>query len=340
METWVALSVAAAFLQNLRSALQKTLTTRVGVLGATYARFVFAAPWALALVAVLFGPMGVPAPIPTAAFRPGRSSGRSPRSRRRCSSCASSRSATSRSATPSPRPRPCRPRSSARSCSAIGSGRSAVGRHPRRPRRARAPLRTRGLAAGLSGPAAGLGIAAGAAFALASSATARPPGARRPAAASWSARRLHARLRDAAPDRDDGRLDGSARAALAAARRMADGALVGAAGMPPRLGWFMASRLPTAALVKAVGQVELLFSWLTSRLAFRERPSRARPSASRWCRRDRAAGADAVIARLVGALGGRVYERALAAGVGAEADAVALARLLRLDVPVFGAARS
>ena len=53
MPLWVAISLGAAFLQNLRTALQKALTPRVGVLGATYARFLFAAPWAVLLVAVL-----------------------------------------------------------------------------------------------------------------------------------------------------------------------------------------------------------------------------------------------------------------------------------------------
>ena len=50
-------------------------------------------------------------------------------------------------------------------------------------------------------------------------------------------------------------------------------ALVGAAGMLASLGWFTAFTLVTVAEVKAVGQVELVFSWLTARYAFGERPS-------------------------------------------------------------------
>jgi drug/metabolite transporter (DMT)-like permease len=50
-------------------------------------------------------------------------------------------------------------------------------------------------------------------------------------------------------------------------------ALVGAAGMLASLGWFTAFTLVTVAQVKAVGQVELVFSWLTARYAFGERPS-------------------------------------------------------------------
>jgi drug/metabolite transporter (DMT)-like permease len=48
---------------------------------------------------------------------------------------------------------------------------------------------------------------------------------------------------------------------------------VGLAGMLASLGWFTAFTLASAAQVKAVGQVELLFSWLTARFAFGERPS-------------------------------------------------------------------
>ncbi len=62
METWVALAIGAAFMQNVRSALQKALTGRLEVIGATYARFLFAAPWAvmLAIVLVRLTPGGMP----------------------------------------------------------------------------------------------------------------------------------------------------------------------------------------------------------------------------------------------------------------------------------------
>jgi len=48
VETWVMLAIAGAFLQNLRSGLQKTLTPQLQVLGAAYTRFVFALPFAIA----------------------------------------------------------------------------------------------------------------------------------------------------------------------------------------------------------------------------------------------------------------------------------------------------
>ncbi len=62
MPLWVLISLVSAFMQNLRTALQKALTPRVGVMGATYARFLFAAPWALLLAAalVLRGGTGLP----------------------------------------------------------------------------------------------------------------------------------------------------------------------------------------------------------------------------------------------------------------------------------------
>ena len=81
MELWAVLSIAAAFLQNLRSAVQSTLTGRAGVTAATFARFVYALPWALALVAALVD-RRMPAPGPSPASRPGRSSARWRRSPR------------------------------------------------------------------------------------------------------------------------------------------------------------------------------------------------------------------------------------------------------------------
>ena len=51
-------------------------------------------------------------------------------------------------------------------------------------------------------------------------------------------------------------------------------ALVGLAGVLGSLGWFMAFTLQHAAYVKALGQVELIFTFLTSWLVFRETTSR------------------------------------------------------------------
>ena len=46
MEAWIPITLAAAFFQNLRSALQKHLQAGLSTLGSSYARFVFAAPFA------------------------------------------------------------------------------------------------------------------------------------------------------------------------------------------------------------------------------------------------------------------------------------------------------
>ncbi|MBV6658811.1 MAG: DMT family transporter [Devosiaceae bacterium] len=48
MSLWIPIVIAAAFLQNLRSILQKNLTGTLSVGGATFSRFVFAFPLALA----------------------------------------------------------------------------------------------------------------------------------------------------------------------------------------------------------------------------------------------------------------------------------------------------
>jgi drug/metabolite transporter (DMT)-like permease len=52
METWLAITLVAAFLQNARSLLQKRLTGQLSVNGAAYIRFCYAVPfaWAYALI--------------------------------------------------------------------------------------------------------------------------------------------------------------------------------------------------------------------------------------------------------------------------------------------------
>lgn len=68
METWVLITVAAAFLQNIRSVLQKHLKGVMGTSGATFVRFGFGAPFALAFVALLAFGTGYPLPRPNLAF--------------------------------------------------------------------------------------------------------------------------------------------------------------------------------------------------------------------------------------------------------------------------------
>lgn len=271
METWVALSIAAAFLQNLRSALQKTLAAQVGVIGATYARFVFAAPWALLLVATLFGPLQVPAPVPTVAFAVWAGAG-----------------------------------GLAQIAGTLlllhlfSLRNFAVGNAFAKTETVQAALlgllvlgdrlgfwpfvgicvslggvvllsATRGLAGGLWNRGAALGLACGAAFALsavayraAGLALAGPEGFAPRAALTLACVTL---LQTAVMT---AWLRGRALPVLAAWRVAAP---VGLAGMLASFAWFAAFGLASAAEVKAVGQVELVFSWLTARLAFGERPS-------------------------------------------------------------------
>ena len=53
MELWIPITVAAAFSQNLRSALQKHLKGALSTSGATYVRFLYAAPLAVAYATAL-----------------------------------------------------------------------------------------------------------------------------------------------------------------------------------------------------------------------------------------------------------------------------------------------
>ncbi|MFC3071612.1 DMT family transporter [Shinella pollutisoli] len=68
METWVLITVAAAFLQNVRSAMQKHLKGRMGTTGATFVRFGFGVPFALLYMALLAVVLARPMPVPDARF--------------------------------------------------------------------------------------------------------------------------------------------------------------------------------------------------------------------------------------------------------------------------------
>lgn len=68
MELWAIISITAAFLQNLRSALQKYLKGRMGTTGATFVRFGFGAPFALLYLAIMHFGLGHPLPALNGAF--------------------------------------------------------------------------------------------------------------------------------------------------------------------------------------------------------------------------------------------------------------------------------
>lgn len=274
IETWVGLAVGAAFLQNLRSALQKALTPRVGVMGATYARFLFAAPWAVALVAVLAVREGA-VPVPTPAFAGWALVG-----------------AFSQIA------------GTVLLLYLFSLRNFAVGNTFARTETVQAALfglvllgdrldavatagiaaslvglvllsATRGIGGGVLNRAAAIGLASGATFAIS--------GIGYRAASLSLAETRDFLLRPAFTlacvtvaqtalislwffVRGPGRIGAVVRAWRVAAP-------VGIAGMLASLGWFTAFTLASVAHVKAVGQVELVFSWLTARFAFGERPS-------------------------------------------------------------------
>jgi len=68
MELWIPITIAAAFLQNLRSAAQKQLKSAMGTTGATFVRFGFGFPFVLILVGALHFGLGYRVPAATPAF--------------------------------------------------------------------------------------------------------------------------------------------------------------------------------------------------------------------------------------------------------------------------------
>ena len=68
MEIWILITVASAFLQNVRSAMQKHLKGRMGTTGATFVRFGFGVPFALLYMAILALVLARPLPVPGVAF--------------------------------------------------------------------------------------------------------------------------------------------------------------------------------------------------------------------------------------------------------------------------------
>ena len=68
MELWVVIAIGAAFFQNVRSALQKHLKGRLSTTGVTFSRFVFAVPMIMVVLAVLVLVRGYELPVPNARF--------------------------------------------------------------------------------------------------------------------------------------------------------------------------------------------------------------------------------------------------------------------------------
>jgi len=68
LELWIPITVFAAFMQNLRSALQKHLKGRLSTGGASYVRFLYALPFALIYVAAVHQVGGFAFPAPNGLF--------------------------------------------------------------------------------------------------------------------------------------------------------------------------------------------------------------------------------------------------------------------------------
>jgi drug/metabolite transporter (DMT)-like permease len=67
---WAVFTVAAAFAQTIRNAMQRELTASLGTVGATQVRFLFGFPFALIFFAVLLVVTGAPGPRPGFYFWP------------------------------------------------------------------------------------------------------------------------------------------------------------------------------------------------------------------------------------------------------------------------------
>ncbi|MCI5077727.1 DMT family transporter [Oricola sp.] len=68
MELWIPITITAAFLQNIRSSLQKHLKGRMGTTGATFVRFGFGLPFAVLYLFLLTHWSGEPVPAASPAF--------------------------------------------------------------------------------------------------------------------------------------------------------------------------------------------------------------------------------------------------------------------------------
>ena len=67
---WAVFTIAAAFAQTIRNAMQRELTAGLGTVGATQVRFLFGFPFALVFFAVLLAVTGAPLPRPGFYFWP------------------------------------------------------------------------------------------------------------------------------------------------------------------------------------------------------------------------------------------------------------------------------
>ena len=277
MDVWIPITVAAAFCQNLRSALQKRLTERLFHEEAAYVRFCYALPFAAAFVLVLASPGGHDMPVPNASWFWNMLAGsfsqalgtvalvRSFAHRNFAASTAYSKTETVQAA--------------AFGFVILGDALTAlalggivvslVGVLVLSVRSAAGP---RALVKSGLGRGAWLGIAAGAGFAVSAvcyraASLALPEGEFyvRAAVTLLGATAVQTLGMGAYLAWRD------ARALVRVARSWRASIWVGLAGMLASAGWFSAMTLMPAAYVRALGQVELLFAFVAGLLLFRER---------------------------------------------------------------------
>jgi drug/metabolite transporter (DMT)-like permease len=67
---WAVFTIIAAFAQTLRNAMQRELTATLGTVGATHVRFLFGFPFALVFLGAIMLVTGVPLPRPVSVFWP------------------------------------------------------------------------------------------------------------------------------------------------------------------------------------------------------------------------------------------------------------------------------
>ena len=278
MELWVPLTFAAAFLQNLRSALQKHLSGSLSTSGATFCRFVYATPLALAYVALLGEGYGFEWPDPNLRFvwfviQGGVTQIIATGLLVYLFSLRNFAVGTTYSKTDTVQAAVFglvilgEPVSLA---AAFAIGISLAGVMALSAARSRLTLRN--LLLGWTGRDAFIGLLSGMLFGMsavayrAASLSLGGEGFLMQAAFTLASVLAFQTLLMAAwiRVREPGEL-------TRVIRRWRVASLVGVAGMLGSVGWFTAMTLENAAHVKAVGQVELVFTFIASRLFFRER---------------------------------------------------------------------
>lgn len=281
METWIMLTVAAAFLQNVRSGLQKHLKGRMGTTGATFVRFGFGLPWAIVFVAGIHFAGGFAFPrlsstffawVTVAAF--GQILAQA-----LLIHMFSFRNFTVGTAYSRTEPVQAAlfgliflgDRISAGLAAAIAICVAGVVLISV----AQAPLKIRALGAAILSPVAGIGLASGTAFGIAAVAyrgaslsLGGPVYFMQAAVTLLAAISIQSALLF-------GWMLWRDRAEIARiAEAWKPSALTGFVGATTSFGWFAAMTLQSAALVKALAQIEMLFAYATSVLIFRESVTR------------------------------------------------------------------